>query len=122
LQTEPGRNRTAEQAWPVPILSVRQSGSFFGFVLSSPTTNLARHNIGSASSFICCSLHWGLHNAAVPVRVELLPSKCLQPIKINNRTMSKVWIFIFHLWGATELPPTMSCKKAKPTNPTICFI
>jgi len=36
LQTEPGRNRTAEQALPVPILPVRQSGSFFGFVLSSP--------------------------------------------------------------------------------------
>jgi hypothetical protein len=54
------------------------------------TTNLARQNIGSASWFICCSLHWVLQITPVPVDVECLDSKCLQPTKINDKTTSKV--------------------------------
>jgi hypothetical protein len=65
----------------------------------SNTTNLPRQNIGSASSFICCSLHWGLQITPVPVNVEFLDSKCLQPTKINRKTRT-VEIFIVHLCTA----------------------
>jgi hypothetical protein len=47
-----------------------------------------RQNIGSASSFICCSVHCGLQTTVVPVPVECLDSKCLQPTKSKRTTNS----------------------------------
>jgi hypothetical protein len=81
---------------PVPCITnacimVAIPSSFLAELLSdSFTASLARQNIGSASSFICSSLHWGLQSAPVPVDVECLDSKWLQPTKISNRPTSKV--------------------------------
>jgi hypothetical protein len=103
---------------PVPCITnacimVAIPSSFLAELLSdSFTASLARQNIGSANSFICCSLHWGLQNAPVPVDVECLASKWLQPTKINNRPTNNVYIFIVHLCSGRLLDPRGSMEFA----------
>ncbi|MGB7793789.1 MAG: hypothetical protein WBL39_21535, partial [Terrimicrobiaceae bacterium] len=61
---------------PVPCITtacimVAIPSSFLAELLSdSFTASLARQNIGSASWFICSSLHWSLQSAPLPVDVE----------------------------------------------------